>query len=157
MAVTMTLSNRYKYQLMKKKIDLSADTLKIILMDNSFAFNKDTHATLADVTANQLPSANGYVQNDKVLENKVLTEDDVNDKGVMVCDDVKWTASGGDIGPTGAAIVYDDTTVDDTVIGCIDYGEDFTIPNGSDFGINNIEIATSQNWDNLDGDIRTQS
>jgi hypothetical protein len=143
MAITMILSNHYKHELMDKKISLSVDVLKIILMDNTFAFNEDTHAILADVTANQLPSANGYVQNDKTLDNKVLSEDDVNNKGKMICDDVKWTASGGDIGPTGAAIVYDDTTVDDTVIGCIDYGEDFTIPNGSDLGINNIEIATS--------------
>jgi hypothetical protein len=143
MAITMTLSNHYKYQLMKKLIDLSADTLKIILMNNTFAFDKDAHATLADVTANQLATANGYTQNNKVLANKVLSEDDVNDKGKMVCDDVEWTASGGSIGPTGAAIIYDDTLGDDTVIGCIDYGTDYTIPDSSGFQITDIEIATS--------------
>lgn len=143
MAITLTLSNHYKYQLMKKLVDLSADTLKIILMNNTFAFDKDAHATLANVTADQLATLNGYTQDDKVLANKVLSEDDVNDKGKMVCDDVSWTASGGAIGPTGAAIIYDETTADNTVIGCIDYGTDYTIQDGSGFQITDIEIATT--------------
>jgi len=142
MAVTVILSNHYKYQLMKKLIDLSANTLKIILMNNTFTFDKDAHATLADVTADQLATSHGYTQNDKTLDNKVLSEDDVNDKGKMVCDDVSWTASGGSFGPTGAAIIYDDTTTDDTIIGCIDFGTDYTISDGSSFAINSIEITT---------------
>jgi hypothetical protein len=107
MAITLTLSNHYKYQLMKKLIDLSADTLKIILMNNTFAFDKDAHATLANIAADQLATLHGYTQNDKALANLVLSEDDVNDKGKMVCDDVSWTASGGAIGPTGAAVILD--------------------------------------------------
>jgi len=142
MAVTLTLSNHYKYQLMKKTIDLSADTLKIILMNDSFAFDKDAHATLSDVTSDQLSTANGYTQDDKTLANLSLSEDDTNDQGKMTCDDVSWTASGGSIGPTGAAIIYDDTTGDDTVIGCIDFGTDYTISDGSNFEIQNIEITT---------------
>jgi len=140
MAITLTISNHFKYQLMDKQVDLSADTLKIILMDNAFAFDKDAHATLANVTADQLSTANGYTQNDKTLDNLVLAEDDTNDKGKMTCDDVTWTASGGSIGPTGAACIYDDTTSDDTVIGCIDYGTDYTIGDGSSFSIKSIEI-----------------
>jgi len=52
MAVTCTLSNHFKFQLASGNIDFDADTFKIILLDSSFTFNKDTHATLADVTAN---------------------------------------------------------------------------------------------------------
>ena len=114
MAIEITLSNHYKYQLSKKKIDLSADDLKIILMNNTFTFDEDTHATLADVAANQLATANGYTQNDKTLANKVLTEDDANNKAKMVCDDVSWTASGGSFGPTGAAIILDFSAVSET-------------------------------------------
>ena len=140
MAVTLTLSNHYKYQLMKKLVDLSVDTLIIILMNNTFAFAKDTDATLALVTADQLDTLHGYTQNDKTLANLVLVEDDTNDKGKMTCDDLSWTASDGSIGATGAAIIYDDTTSDDTVIGCIDFGTDYTISSGSKFGITDIEI-----------------
>ena len=142
MAVTTTLSNHYKYQLMKKSIDLSADILKIILMNDTFEFDKDAHATLADVTADQLSTGNGYTQNDKTLDNKVLSEDDNNDEGKMICDDVQWTASGGSIGPTGAAIIYDDDTLDNTIIGCIDFGVDYTISDESVLIIKNIEITT---------------
>lgn len=114
MAITLTLGNHYKYQLMKKRIDLSADTLIMILMNNTFAFDKDAHATLANIAADQLATANGYTQNAKELANKVLTEDDANDKGKMVCDDVSWTASSGSIGPTGAAVVLDFSAIDST-------------------------------------------
>jgi len=114
MAVVATLSNHYKYQLMKKKIDLSADDIKIILMNNTFAFDKDAHATLANIAADQLGTSNGYTQNDKTLTTLVLAEDDANDKGEMTCDDVSWTAAGGDIGPTGAAIILDFSALGDT-------------------------------------------
>lgn len=143
MAVALTVSNHYKYQLAKKLIDLSTDTLKIILMNITFAFDKDTHATLADVTADQLATGFGYTQNDKMLAGGALVEDDANDKGTYTCDDPVWTASGGSIGPTGAAIIYDDTTGDDTVIGCIDFGTDYTVPDGTNFSIQNIEIDNS--------------
>ena len=140
MAITLTLSNHFKYQLMAKAIDLSGDTLKIILMNDTFAFDKDSHATLADVTANQLSTGYGYTQDNKELANKSLSEDDTNDKGKMTCDDVSWTADSGSIGPTGSAIIYDDSTSDDTIIGCIDFGTDYTINDGSSFQIKDIEI-----------------
>ncbi len=140
MSVTLTLSNHFKYQVAKGNIDLSGDVLKIILMNNTFAFDKDADATLSDVTSDQLSTGNGYTQDNKELASKSLTEDDENDKATMTCDDVSWTADSGSIGPTGAAIIYDDTTSDDTVIGCIDFGEDYTIPDGSSFQITDIEI-----------------
>ena len=114
MAITLTLSNHYKYQLMKKKIDLSVDTLVMILMNNTYAFDKDADATLANIAADQLSTGNGYTQNAKELANLSLSEDDANDKGSMTCDDVSWTASGGSIGPTGAAVLLDFSALDDT-------------------------------------------
>jgi hypothetical protein len=143
MAITCTLSNHYKFQLLSGVIDFDVDTFKIILMNTTFAFDKDAHATLSDVTADQLATGNGYTQDDKTLANVAVTEDDVNDKGKVTFDDVTWTASGGDIGPTGAAIIYDDTAADDTVVGCIDFGTDYTIPNGSSFQLQNLEVDIS--------------
>jgi len=140
MAIVCTASNHFKYQLAKKLLDLSADIIKIILMNNTFAFDKDAHAVLSDVTANQLATQYGYTQDNKELANKVVTEDDTNDKCSLTCDDVTWTAASGSIGATGAAILYDDTTADDTVIGCIDFGTDFTIPDGCSFQLQDIEV-----------------
>lgn len=144
MAITITLSNHWKYQLGKKMVDVSADTFKIILMNDSFAFDKDAHATLADVIASpsaELATGYGYTQQDKALSGGTWAEDDTNDKGIRTFDNVTWTASGGDIGPTGSAIIYDETSgsaspfVSPTVVGCIDFGTDYTIPNGSSFQI----------------------
>jgi len=143
MAVVLTVSNHAKYQLAKKLIDLSADTLKIILMNAAFAFDKDTHATLALVTASQLATEYGYTQNDETLGTVTLTEDDTNDYAIMACADVTFEADGGSIGPTGSAIIYDDTTADDTVIGCIDFGTDYTVEDGNLLVIEDIEITVS--------------
>lgn len=139
MAITLTLSNHYKYQLMKKKIDLSADTLIMILMNNTYAFDQDTDATLADIASDQIATDHGYTQNAKELANKVLTEDDANDKGKMTCDDISWTASGGSVGPTGAAVLLDFSAISDT--------EFFTTQKDRDF------VGGSTHWAN--GDLGT--
>ena len=140
MAVTTTLSNHYKYMLKTGEIDESSDTLKIILMNTTFTFDEDAHATLANVTADQLSTGNGYTQNDKTLANVSVQELDASDKASTTCDDVSWTASGGSIGPFGALIIYDDSTSDDTVIGCIDLGTDYTITDGSSYLQKDITI-----------------
>lgn len=138
MAVIATLSNHYKAQLKKKAIDEVNDTFKIILMNTTFAFDKDTHATLADVTADQLATGNGYTQDNKALTTPAVAEDDTNDRARFSCDPATWTAAGGAIGPSGAAIIYDDTTADDTVVGCIDFGSDITIGDGVSFQISGL-------------------
>lgn len=142
MAVVATLSNHFKYMLATGKVDFSSggNVYKLILMNNTFAFDKDAHATLADVTADQLGTGSGYTQDNEVLANVAVTEDDANDKAYVTWDDATFTASGGSIGPTGAYIVYDDTTTDDTVVGCVDYGTDFTIPDESSFQCQNIQF-----------------
>lgn len=140
MAVVTTISNHFKYQLMTKKVDMSADVFKMILLDTVFAFDKDTHATLADVTASQIGTAFGYTQNNKTLAGASVVENDALDKASCAWSDVTWTASGGAIGPVGAAIIYDDTTVDDTVVCCIDFGADFTTPDGFSFQVQAPEV-----------------
>ena len=140
MAITSTHSNHYKFQLASGNIDFDADTIKIILMNTTFAFDKDADATLADVTADQLTTGNGYTQNDYVLANVSVTEDDANDKATITWDDATWSGTGGSIGPTGAACIYDDTTSDDTIIGCIDFDTDYTIPDGSKIQLMDLQI-----------------
>jgi hypothetical protein len=144
MAIVTTLSNHWLYQLGKKLVDVSADTFKIILMNDTFAFDEDAHATLADVIASpsaELDTGYGYTQQNKELSGGSWAENDTSDKGIRTFDNVTWTASGGPIGPTGSAVVYDDTTADHTVVGCIDFGTDYTIPDLSSFQIQSIVIS----------------
>lgn len=140
MAVVTTVSNHTAYQLGVGNIDFSNDVFKIILMNTTFAFNKDTHATLADVTADQLATGNGYTQNNYTLAGVTVTEDDTLDGLTVTWDNAVWTASGGSIGPTGAAVIYDDTTTDDTVLMCIDFGIDITVPDTLTLTVESIEF-----------------
>lgn len=142
MAITGTMSNHGNYQYMKGALNLSSGvtTLKIILMATGFTFNKDTHATYADVSASELANGNGYAVNTKTLTSVVLTEDDTGDRGHLTCDNVVWTASGGSIGPSPVAIVFDDASSDDTIIGGLDFGGDQTATTGNTFTISGITI-----------------
>lgn len=143
MAITATVSNHFKYQQSIKLVDFENDVFKMILVDTTFAFDPDTHATLADVTASQLATANGYTQNDKTLAGVTVTEDDTNNRAGVTWTNVTFTASGGNIGATGAAIIYDDTTSDDTIIKCIDFGTDYTIADGSSLQFQNLAFYNS--------------
>lgn len=135
----------------KQLVDVSSDTFKIILMDDTFAFDADNHATLADVLASpscELETGSGYTQQSKELSGGSWAEDDSGNQGIRTFDDVSWTASGGDIGPTGSAVIYDDTATSGspsspTIVGCIDFGADYTIPDGSIFKIEAPVISLS--------------
>lgn len=90
----------------------------------------------------ELATAYGYTRDTKVLAGQALAEDDTNNRAELTADNVIWTASGGSIGPTPGAILYSDTSADDTIIGYIDFGEQ-TAPNGAQFTISNEKIRIS--------------
>lgn len=137
------VSNHCKFQLGSGNIDFDTNSYKIILMATGFTFNIDTHATYANVSASELATGNGYTQNTKTLATVALSEDDTNDRLSVTWDDVVWTASGGSIGPSPGAIIFDDTTSDDTVVGFIDFGSDQTATDGGTFTVPNVEFRIS--------------
>jgi len=143
MPVVTTVSNHAKYQIVAGNIDFSSDVFKAILLNTTFAFDKDSHATLADVSSSQISNGNGYTQNDKTLTGVSILENDTDDKAIISWSDPTWTASGGSIGPFGAMIIYDDTTADDAVVFCVDFGVDYTIPDTGGFEPQGIEIQVS--------------
>lgn len=134
------VSNHGKFQLCSGAINFGTDSFKIILMASGFVFDRDAHATYANVSASELATGNGYTQNTKVLTGVVVAEDDTDDRAEVTWADAQWTASGGSIGPTPYAIIFDDTTVDDTIIAAIDFGGDQTATSGGTFTIPNIEF-----------------
>jgi hypothetical protein len=141
-----TASNKLKFLLASKIIDFANDAFKIILMQSGFVFNKDTHHGYADVSASELATAAGYTIKDKALSGVAVTEDDTDDRCEITWANVSWTASGGSIGPTPGAIIFDDTvvaagvTVADPIIGYIDFGGDQTQVSGGVATISNIEV-----------------
>lgn len=143
MAVTVTVPNHIKYLLATKQIDFSTDTFKIILMNTSLTYDKDTMDTLATVNANQLVTGYGYTQNDKALTGVTLLEDDTNDRAQITWADPVWTATGGSIGPTGSAIIYDDTVVNDPIVMHINFGTTYTVVDTASFSVKNITFYVS--------------
>jgi len=135
--------NHIKYLLATKQIDFSADTFKIILMESGFVFDKDAHEEYADVSGNELATANGYTQFNKNLAGIVVTEDDVDDRCEIVWGNVTWTAVGGAIGPASGAIICDDTVANDPIVGYIDFGGDYTQPDGGTVTIIAPEVRIS--------------
>lgn len=134
------LSNHFKFHLASGDIDFDADSFIIILMTTGYTFDKDAHADYADVSASELGTANGYTVKTKALANVTVTEDDTNDRCSVTWNNVTWTASGGDIGPSPGAIIIDDTVAADVVVGYIDFGGDQTAVDGATGTIANIEL-----------------
>jgi hypothetical protein len=133
-------SNKIKYLLATAAINFPSDTFKIILMASGFVFNPDSHEKYADISANELANGSGYTTGGETLLNVAVTEDDSDDCAKIVWDDMTWTASGGAIGPTPGAIIFDDTAANDPIVGYIDFGSEQTQADGGTATIANIEI-----------------
>jgi len=141
-AVTTVFSNHFKYALLTGAINMDTDVFKIILMQPTFSFDPGAHATLAMVTAYQLPPGSGYEQDTATLTKTApVVEDDMQNEASIEWDDIQWTAVGGDIGYFSAAIIYDDTTVDKTVVGVIDLGADNQVPDGHMLALRDLTLA----------------
>lgn len=143
MATVAKLSNEYLYLREQGMIDLLNDGPLIILMDDTFTFDIENHCVLADVAAYELPTGNGYTQQTKALENLVLNRDKAQNKVWFTMDDPIWTASGGDIGPTKAAVIIDPSSLNTPIIGCVEFAAPYTIPDTASFQLRDIQIVST--------------
>jgi len=110
--------NRLSYNLMKKLVDLSSDTIKCALVRNTYTPDPD-HNVWADVSGNESYGI-GYTSGGKALTGQTVTQDDDNDKGVFDADDIVWTTCSA-IARYG--VLYD-VTVSDNLICLVDFGGD---------------------------------
>lgn len=136
-------ANKIKYALATKQIDFANDTFKIILMATGFTFNKDTHHGYADVSGSELANGNGYSTGGNTLAGVAVTEDDVDDRTEVTWSNTSWSASGGSIGPSPGAIIYDDTPTSpqaDPIVGYIDFDGEQTQADGGVATIANVEV-----------------
>ncbi len=136
-------SNKIKYLLATKVIDFANDVFKIALMATGFTFNKDTHHGYADISGNELATANGYTAGGNTLAGVGVVEDDTDDRTEVTWNNTTWNAAGGSIGPSPGAIIYDDTAADDPIVGYIDFGGDQTQADGGTATISSIEFRLS--------------
>lgn len=115
--------NRFKANLMNKVLDLEADVIIVILLDNSHAFNA-AHNNLTDVSANELATAGGYTQQDKELAGKAVTQAAATKWDGT---DVEWTSA---TFSAWHAILYDETASND-LIASIDFGGEKAVAAGT--------------------------
>lgn len=106
--------NRFKANLMNGEVDLEADTVIVILLDNSHSFTA-AHNNLTDVSVNELATAGGYTQQDKELAGKAVTQ---GASTKLDGTDTEWAAA---TFTAYHAILYDETASDDLIIS-IDFG-----------------------------------
>jgi hypothetical protein len=135
-----TLSNKIKFLMGTGAINFSTDSFKIILMASGFTFDKDTHHAYSSVSSSELAAGNGYSTSSKALSLTSITEDDTDDRLEVVWANVTWTASGGAIGPTPGACIFDDTHANDAIVGYLDFGGEQTQADGGTATISNIEF-----------------
>lgn len=211
-------SDHYTWALVKKLIDISADSVKVLLMRTGFVFDRGVHGKLiniktntgaivltfattdksvsrgsgsfitdgfvvgnrctSDATLNPGPFTIATVvalkitfnetvvdeasvtktltSNDELATNYGYTQDTMTTGTITVAEDntnhytsntfltVTWNSSGGSIGPTPGAILYDDTTADNIIIGYIDFvadaGSEQTATTGTPLNIANGTI-----------------
>ena len=121
--------NQFKYQSLKKLIDLSADTIKVALLDSSHAFDAD-NSNWSSVSANEVSGA-GYSAGGNTLASLSLTQDDSNDRAKWDADDSTWSSA---TITAAHAVIYDDTATGDPLICSIDFGGNQSVA-GGDFTI----------------------
>lgn len=119
--------NQFKTEIMKGTVNLTSDSLKAILLNNSHSFNAD-HDAYADISANELASAGGYTQNTKTIGSPTVTVDDTDDEGVFDAADTAWTSASFS---AYHMAIYDDTHASNINICSFDFGGIQTVTSGT--------------------------
>jgi len=123
---TFVKFNPFVENLGRAAINLNADTLKVALTNT--APTPSTDDELADIT--QVANGNGYTTGGTAAASNAYSH--TSGTGKLTANDVVFTASGS-LGPFRYAVLYDDTSTGDKLIGYWDYGSSITLASGDTF------------------------
>jgi len=136
--------NSFKVMLWKGQIVGLTDVFKIILMQDGFTFDKDSHNCYADVSASELVTANGYTAGGATLTGVGIVVNDTLDRAEVTWNNAQWNASGGSLQASGA-IIYNDSTATgsgddytDAIVAYKDAGGTITAVDGTPIIISSI-------------------
>jgi hypothetical protein len=106
----VSVYNDFKEQLLRGAFNLhgATDTIKVALL-SSYTINDtnlDAHDFFDDVNGTE-ESGTGYTAGGVTLANKVVAQDNTNNRASFDADDVTWT--GLNVGTPAAAVMYKDT------------------------------------------------
>jgi len=111
-----TLTKFYSFEeaCREKKHDLSADSLKWVLTNTAPAL---TNTQLSDIT--QIANGNGYTTGGTAMT--VTSSGQSSGLYTLMASAVTFTASGGTMATFRYAVLYNDTSTNDLLIGYIDF------------------------------------
>jgi len=115
--------DRFKANIFNKEVDLEADTIKVMLLNNTHAFT-NTHNVKADISANEI-SGTGYTAGGAALAGKAVTQGTTTK---FDANDIQWTGASF---TAYHAVLYDDSLVNDDLIASIDFGGAMTVTAGT--------------------------
>ncbi len=136
----MAMINAFKNALLTAFV---GDIWKMILLATGQSVNIDSDDGYTQLSAKELANGNGYTTGGATMTGAAVATDDVNDRADMTFDNVVWNASGGSIGPTPAAAIYDDTHASDVAAGDIDFSGEQTATAGGTFTVQNPTVRIS--------------
>lgn len=125
---TFSKFNAFVENLAEKAHNLGSDTLKVALTNSA---PSATNSTLSDIT--QISAGNGYTSGGTQATISASSQSSGTYKLVLA--DVVFTASGGSIGPFRYAVLYNDTSTGDALIGYWDYGSSVTLADTETFTV----------------------
>lgn len=139
MAVTRTVSNKWKYEMGLGSVDISSDTFKVILMESAFVYDQDTHGLYSDVSGSEITDTGGYTVGGETLTAATAwAQDNTNDRARVSWQDKTFTAGTAAFDTFCAACILDTTHASSVVVGCIEFGEDIDVSAGNSFQLQDL-------------------
>lgn len=120
--------NSFVEAISEKVHNLGSDTLKVALTNTA---PTAANTQLSDIT--QIANANGYTTGGSTATQSSSTQASGTYK--LTIGDVVFTASGGTVGPFRYAVLYNDSALNDELIGYFDYGSAVTLQDTETFTV----------------------
>lgn len=136
MAVTFSIFNSFKEAISEKVHNLSSDTLKYMLTNTAPVL---TNSVKADIT--EISAGFGYTAGGAAVT--VSSSSQSGGTYSLVVNSASFTAAGGSIGPFRYIVLYNDTATNDELIGYLDYGTSYTLPDTQVFTIGAGTVFTN--------------
>lgn len=125
---TFNKFNAFVEDLAEKVHNLGSDTLRIMLTNSAPVAANSVKGDLTEISA-----GNGYTAGGTAAT--ISSSAQTSGTYKLVLADVVFTASGGTIGPFRYAVLYNDTSASDSLIGWWDYGSSITLATTETFTV----------------------
>jgi hypothetical protein len=130
MAVTSKLYGSFLKKALAKEIDFLNDTIKVMLLADTYTPDQDVNDYKEDIIANEVTGTN-YTTGGATLANKAVAYDGATNTLKLDADDTQWVSS---TITARYAVIYDDTPGTDAtkpLIGYVDFGQNESSSNGN--------------------------